>query len=281
MPELPEVETVARQLAPVLEGRVLMSIKVHDLKIVGAFAAVHGERIRRVYRLGKQIVLEVGSEPLYLCVHLRMTGRLIWQEQHGSRQNLGSYLHTAAANERSLRVSIVCQSGVLQFYDTRRFGTVVLVRTLAEITPKGIEPFSAEFTVDRLQALAATSKQTLKQWLLRQDRIVGLGNIYACEILYAAKLSPFLPVCALQQKEVKRLHAACLRILQKAIENCGTTFSDFQDSSGSLGNYQQFLKVYAREGLACRRCQGKKIERLMHLGRSTYFCPSCQSPPRA
>lgn len=279
MPELPEVETVARQLAPVLEGRVLTSLQIYDPKIVGDFVAIHGKPIRRVYRLGKQIVLEVGSEPLYLCVHLRMTGRLIWQEQHGGLQNLGSYLHTAAATERSLRVSIVCQEGVLQFYDTRRFGTVVLARTLAEIAPKGIEPFSEDFTVDRLQALVATSRQALKQWLLRQDRIVGLGNIYACEILYAAKLSPFLPVCALQRKELRRLHAACLRILQKAIENCGTTFSDFQDSSGSLGNYQQFLKVYAREGVACRRCQGEKIERVMHLGRSTYFCPSCQRLP--
>lgn len=276
MPELPEVETVARQLAPVLEGRVVSAIKVHDLKIAEDFTSLHGQAIRRVYRLGKQIVLEVGSEPLYLSVHLRMTGRLIWQERRGSVQNLGSYLHNQEATERSLRATIVCEGGVLQFYDTRRFGTLVLVRELAKITPQGIEPFSEDFTVAKLQALTATSKQALKQWLLRQDRIVGLGNIYACEILYAAKLSPFLPACAVQRKEVTRLHAACLRILQKAIDNCGTTFSDFQDSSGSLGNYQQFLKVYGREGLPCRRCHGAKIERVMHLGRSTYFCPSCQ-----
>ena len=123
--------------------------------------------------------------------------------------------------------------------------------------------------------LLGTSAQPLKAWLLRQDRLVGLGNIYASEILHAARLSPFAGAGSLNGREVRRLHSATRRILQRAIRNCGTTFSDFQDARGASGSYQRLLAVYGRDGEGCRRCRAT-IERVVQQQRSTFYCPGCQ-----
>jgi formamidopyrimidine-DNA glycosylase len=269
MPELPEVETVARQLAPQVTGRTLRSLRIVDpLLRRGSVPVVAGRAVRDVKRSGKRLLFELSPrrgrhDPLWLAVHLRMTGRLLWRRNEEP---------TARPRHRA-RFSM--DGGELLFTDTRRFGTFDWYRQAEDAAPEGVEPLSDEFTVARLVDLLGKSSQELKPWLLRQDRIVGLGNIYASEILHRARLSPFRPAGSLTRGEARRLRNATRRILERAIASCGTTFSDFQDARGVEGSYQQFLAVYDGAGEPCRRCRSP-IVRVVQQQRSTFHCPVCQ-----
>lgn len=266
MPELPEVETVARQLASRLNGRTVQRLTLRDPKLRGArrTPTVRGRTVERVFRHGKQVAFDFGAgrgkKPRYLLVHLRMTGRLIFDPEPVARTHV--------------RARFDLDRGRLLFVDPRRFGTFAWYGSLDE-APQAVDPVGPEFTAERLAQLLQGSRQEVKVWLLRQDRLVGLGNIYASEILFAARLSPFKRVDRLTRDEIARLHRATRRILVRAIDSCGTTFSDFQDARGVEGSYQDFLKVYAREGKPCRRCR-IPIERRVQQQRSTFYCPACQ-----
>ncbi len=270
MPELPEVETVARQLAPAVAGRRIERFSILDeLLRKQPTPPLRGRTIVSVFRLGKQVAFELGPrpsrdvDPLWLLVHLRMTGRLI-AEPEGGR---GRPPH--------LRALFTLDRGRLLFIDTRRFGTFCWVRDLEEGRPAGVDPVSPEFTPERLDALIEGSPSPIKPWLLRQDRIVGLGNIYASEILHVCRVSPHRAAGSLKRRERRALHRATVEVLERAIENCGTTFSDFQDARGVEGSYQQFLAVYGREGERCKRCRGT-VEKIVQQQRSTFWCPRCQ-----
>ncbi|MCP3980866.1 MAG: bifunctional DNA-formamidopyrimidine glycosylase/DNA-(apurinic or apyrimidinic site) lyase [bacterium] len=268
MPELPEVETVARQLAPRVEGRTILGLRIHDPRLRRtATPRVAGRRIERVRRSGKRVLLQLSPRAsgagLWLAVHLRMTGRLQW---HAAGERV----------ERAyLRAAMRLDRGSLLFFDTRRFGTWDWFDSEAAARPVGVDPLDPGLTPARFGQLIGDSRQALKVWLLRQDRLVGLGNIYASEILHAARLSPDREARSLSPVEIRRLHRVTRRILERAIDNCGTTFSDFEDATGSTGEYQVYLGVYGREGRRCRRCRGT-IERRVHQQRSTFFCPDCQ-----
>lgn len=269
MPELPEVETVARQLAPKLRGRMVKEFLILDPKLKGLKSvALKGARITDVFRMGKKVViafkLATGTER-FLGVHLRMTGRLIWV----AKQTRGK------VDTRHLRARIVFDKGELRFIDARRFGTLEIVNNLEELKPQGIEPLSRDFDSITLSAMMLKSKQPIKVWLLRQDRIVGIGNIYASEILFDSKISPLRKTHRTKPNEAEKLVKSTIKILQKAIDSCGTTFSDFQDSRGEIGNFQSFLKVYDREGQPCKSCKSP-IKRLVQAQRSTYYCSICQ-----
>lgn len=270
MPELPEVETVARQLAPHLVDRTVRGIRVFDPRLRNAPAPrLGGRRVVDVSRSGKRVLIEFSPAPrrggpVWLAVHLRMTGRLLWIAE-GAR---GRRAH--------LRARLSFDGGSLSFVDTRRFGTFGWYADAVAARPTGVEPLSAELTVGRLKGLIGDSRQNIKSWLLRQDRLVGLGNIYASEILHAAGISPQREAASLVDEEARRLLRHTRAILRRAIRNCGTTFSDFQDSRGAEGSYQRFLAVYGREGLPCPRC-ATPIQRRVQQQRSTFFCPRCQS----
>jgi formamidopyrimidine-DNA glycosylase len=269
MPELPEVETVARQLAPRLTGASVRSFRIYDpLLRSGPTPRLAGRKILDVGRSGKQVLFTLspggaGGRPLWLAVHLRMTGRLIWTDND-----------TAVPGDH-LRARFVLDHGRLSFVDPRRFGTMRWFHTKADSDPLGVDPLDPELTPRRLAGLIGDSGQNVKAWLLRQDRLVGLGNIYASEILYRARLSPFRQAGSLSAAEVRRLLSATRSILRRAIDNCGTTFSDFQDASGLEGSYQRYLKLYDREDRPCRRCRSP-IRRVVQQQRSTYYCPDCQ-----
>lgn len=270
MPELPEVETVARQLAPRLVGRTVRGLRVFDpLLRTAPIPRLVGRRVVDVSRSGKQILIEFtpppgGGWPVWLAVHLRMTGRLIWLDE-GVR---GQRAH--------LRARMRLEGGALSFLDTRRFGTLRWYASSAAARPDGVEPLSRELTVPRLERLIGGSRQNIKSWLLRQDRLVGLGNIYASEILHAAQISPLRETASLDAEELRRLLRHTRSILRRAIRNCGTTFSDFQDARGVEGSYQFFLAVYAREDEPCSRCR-TPIVRTVQQQRSTFYCPGCQA----
>ncbi|MCB9557003.1 MAG: bifunctional DNA-formamidopyrimidine glycosylase/DNA-(apurinic or apyrimidinic site) lyase [Deltaproteobacteria bacterium] len=266
MPELPEVETVARQLAPLIDGRVAQRLQVLDRQrlTVQRPTRIRDRRVESVRRLGKQLVIcFAGAPPLYIVVHLRMTGRLIWCDQQ------------QPVVVDHLRARVCFDRGQLQFIDTRRFGEFRLVDDLTPYAPAGLDPVEQPLSAARLAKLAGSSKQPLKTWLLRQDRLVGLGNIYASEICFHAGLDPRRPLDTLATADWRRVAIATRDVLARAIEACGTTFSDFQGAQGVNGSYQQYLAVYGRDGLACPRC-GRPIERLVQVQRSTFFCAACQ-----
>jgi formamidopyrimidine-DNA glycosylase len=272
MPELPEVETIARQLAPAVVGRRVVGVSVLDPRLregAGPTPGVRGRAVAGVRRAGKRVLIELGprtrgGDPLWLAVHLRMTGRLLWREASGDRRP-----------ERA-RARLALDGGSVWFTDTRRLGTIEWIRRSEDVEPEGIDPMTAAFTAARLRALVEGSREPLKTWLLRQDRLAGLGNIYASEILHRARLSPLRTGTSLEPSDVRRLHRATRRVLERAIRASGTTFSDYRDSRGEGGSYQNRLAVYDRAGRTCRRCRGT-IERIVQGQRSTYWCPGCQA----
>lgn len=268
MPELPEVETVARQLDPLVRQRRIERLRIADPRLSpGPGPPLAGRVVSGVRRFGKQIAVTtldaVSGDETHLLVHLRMTGRLLWREPG------------VAALTPPLRASLDLDGGALLFSDVRRFGTIRWTRDPAVALGAALDPLSRQLTARRLRRMVQGSTQPLKPWLLRQDRLVGIGNIYASEIPYAARLSPFRAVGGLEPEEVDRLHRAVRRVLRRAIDACGTTFSDFQDAYGVTGSYQAMLSVYGRAGEPCRRCGGI-IERTTQQQRSTFHCDGCQ-----
>jgi len=269
MPELPEVETVARQLRPWLTGRTVRDFRIFDpLLRRKRPPRLVGRRIVHVGRSGKRVLLGFSARSrrdgaLWLAVHLRMTGRLIWVAE-GNREP-----------KAHLRARMRLDRGRLSFFDTRRFGTLEWYRDAAEAQPSGIDPLSPALSETVIERMTRGSRQNVKAWLLRQDRLVGLGNIYASEILHVAAISPLREVGSLDGRERRRLLGATRRVLRRAIGNSGTTFSDFQDARGLAGSYQRFLRVYGREGQRCPRCVGTVVREVQQQ-RSTFYCPDCQ-----
>jgi formamidopyrimidine-DNA glycosylase len=221
-----------------------------------------------MHRLGKQIILEIDtSDPRrWLCIHLRMTGRLIYDP------GLPEGRHETA---EAIRARLRLDRGVLVFQDVRRFGTMRLA-TPDDVCAGGIDPTTSSFTARCLGRLIAGGRTPIKPWLLRQDKVAGLGNIYVCESLFQARLSPLRPAFSIDAVETARLRKAIRRVLDQAIKAGGTTFSDYRDGQGGRGRFQNRLAVYGREGEPCRVC-GTPIERIGQGGRSTFYCPQCQA----
>ena len=295
MPELPEVETVARGLQRVLTGRSLIAAKISDSRLLPLnLRPLSGHRVERVFRRGKQVVMQFSklndrangrAERLknahrYLVVHLRMTGRLIWLEgKNSSRVDCKMFMNNSTINAKHIRARLRFDRGELLFIDPRRFGTMVAGEDLECLVPISLEPLSRKCTPKRLANLLADARQEIKPWLLRQDRLVGLGNIYASEILFRARLHPRRLAYRLSNAEIAQLNRAIKWVLQAAIRHCGTTFSDFQNALGEQGGFQNFLKVYDLQGQPCRCC-GTVITKIVQQGRSTYFCATCQRDKR-
>ncbi|MDR2338164.1 MAG: bifunctional DNA-formamidopyrimidine glycosylase/DNA-(apurinic or apyrimidinic site) lyase [Deltaproteobacteria bacterium] len=281
MPELPEVETIARQLKKSIQQSKILKIEILDPKIKLRWQVLKAKNIVDIFRLGKQIFFKVElakTQYLYLAFHLRMTGRLIWLSKGEKCKNnlkLVEKSKVLANPEKHLRLLISTNNGRLCFYDVRRFGIVKLVSNLSQVKT-GLEPLSKDFNFEKFKALFVHSKQNIKQFLLRQDKIVGIGNIYASEILFSAKVNPTRRVDSLGDNELRRIHRSIKAILKKAVENCGTTFSDFQDSHGKIGGYQKYLKVYLKAGRLCPVCKQTNILRITQQQRSTFYCPHCQ-----
>ncbi len=269
MPELPEVETVVRQLRPRLEGRHILRIKILDAKL--AEIPIRNTPVSEVRRIGKEVALRLsddrGVESRWLLIHLRMTGRLLWSQE---RLDLSQMTH--------LRAVVETDGGDVHFVDPRRFGTIRSAQGQPSGLAPGLDPTASSLTAARLMALLRSTHQDIKTWLLRQDRLCGFGNIYANEVLFVAGIHPATKTNELSDSQVHRLRKATRKVLTKAIANCGTTFSDFQDAHGVTGAYQKYLCVYGREGAPCVRCAGT-VKRVVQQQRSTFFCGTCQSGP--
>lgn len=274
MPELPEVETIARELNAEVPGRRIVAIDVFRNDALGgvppqAFRrSLVGRTIRQCERQGKFLVFTLGPRG-FLVSHLRMTGKFALSPP-------------LAAPQPHHRLWFHLDDGrLLVFQDLRCFGTLEIVERLSDsgsLAKLGIDPLSRRFNAAWLGKALAASRAPLKHWLMDQTRIAGLGNIYASEILYAAGLSPETPSDRVGAGGVARLVRETRRILRKAIRKNGTTISDFRRVDEKMGEFQNFLKVYGKTGDPCPRCR-TPIERIVQQQRSTFFCPTCQPLP--
>lgn len=269
MPELPEVETVARGLHSQLAGRRLRGIEIHDSKLRHTdYSPLHGASLTSAQRIGKRVAITFNTKhgPRWLLVHLRMSGVLFYTPD--GRLPEGK-------PDKHVRAEFLLDKGKLLFYDPRRFGTFDLISDQADALPAGVDPFDRKLTAASFAQMLSSSPQALKLWLLRQDRLVGLGNIYASEILHDCGLHPERCASSLDSTQAAELLASTRGILRKAIRHCGTTFSDFHNVNGEAGGFSRFLQVYGRAGQSCLRC-GTPVERIVQGQRSTFFCPACQ-----
>jgi formamidopyrimidine-DNA glycosylase len=273
MPELPEVETIRRRLAPVLEGATIERAEIADPRLTRPVDpalvadALRGERIEALERRGKYLLWRLSSGRT-LVVHLRMTGSL----RHASDGEL--------PEDAYRRATLALDTGAAVGYrDVRRFGTWELLDE-GHLRPYldarlGPEPLAGSFTASRLAALAAGRTTPVKAFLLDQRRIAGVGNIYADEALWRAQIHPLRPAGELSGDELGRLHRALRAVLRKGIERQGSTLRDYVTPDGDGGAMQHEFHVYGRFGEPCDRC-GRPIERIVVGGRGTWFCPHCQ-----
>lgn len=263
MPELPEVETVRRMLAPVVTGRRLLGLEHDDPDRYAAAEAAVGRRVRALRRRGKYLIFALEGR-LELIVHLGMSGSL----------RLDEGTHTRARLE--------FEGAAVFFNDPRRFGKLRAVpagdyRGLPTLARMGPEPLARTFTARVFAVRLARTARPLKPALLSQEPVAGLGNIYADEALWKARLHPARPANALAPDEVRRLHRAVRAVLRRAVERGGSTLGDgaYARPDGEPGYFQIEHAVYGRAGEACPRC-GRTIERFVLGGRSTHVCPRCQ-----
>jgi len=273
MPELPEAETIARDLDRRVRGGIVAGVHVTrpDILAPGNSAtklarSLRGHRIERVGRRGKNVVVDFDGG-LKLVVNLGMTGRLIASDAPRSAE----MRHVAA------RIELDDGRSVL-YDDARRFGRLDL-RDASTWTVRdaelGIEPLSKDFTGERLFALTRGSIVPLRNWLLDQRRVAGVGNIYANEALFRARVRPTRRARFLTRVEAIRLRDGLHEVLSKAIQARGTTIDDYRDGEGESGGFQLRLQVYGRTGEPCFRC-GTPIKRIVLTNRSAFYCPRCQ-----
>jgi formamidopyrimidine-DNA glycosylase len=273
MPELPEVETIVRELRPLLVGRRISGVRMGRQTLrrrwdVSWESSLVGRRVHEICRRGKWIVI-VLDKGLHLVIHLGMTGQLTTLP---ARQPLENHTHLVLDLDRGRHQ--------LRFRDVRRFGSAAvftgqaLVEQFFEETRLGPEPF--EVNAAYWRACLAGTRRCIKAVLLDQRVVAGVGNIYADESLYEARLHPARRGMDLTTADATRLRTAISVVLSRAIDLRGSSIRDYIGGSGAKGQYQKEFRVYGREGQPCVRCR-TLIERIRLAGRSTYYCPRCQT----
>lgn len=292
MPELPEVETIRRDLAAAISGRKIVSADILSPRTATPSAALFkkesaGRKITKVGRRGKLLIFRLspkkGSKFDYLLIHLKMTGQLIYADKKKKIAG-GHSLDTREElkelpNKHTRAIITMAGGGKLFFNDLRKFGYLKLV-SQAELdrllkNNYGPEPLTPAFTFPAFKDALSHTNVKIKAALLNQKLISGLGNIYADEVLWAAKIRPDRPTKKVTEAELKKLFASINKIIKLAIKHRGTTFSDYVDSRGRKGNFSKFLKVYGRGGEKCPNCQNP-LKKSKISGRGTHYCPICQ-----
>jgi formamidopyrimidine-DNA glycosylase len=278
MPELPEVETIRRQLEPRVVGKAIADAEVLDplwcapRKPAEVEQALRGRQIIGIGRRGKYLIVELESQR-FLVMHLRMTGNFLW---------IGS----EDADERPyLRFRMVLDGGArLEFVDLRRFGTGIVLEGRDALddylsSRLGPEPLEQSFTAEVLQQTAKGRKAPIKAFLLNQQMIAGVGNIYADEALFRARIHPLKPAGRLRGEELQRLRDSIVDVLEEGIDSFGASIDRYRDANGDEGQMQNRFQIHLREGKPCPRC-GATVRKMRAAGRGTYFCPRCQRAPR-
>ena len=273
MPELPEVETIKRSLNSKLKDVKIEKCEVFYVGSLKSHSAekfineVTGEKIVEVDRRGKYLKIILENERIIL-VHLRMTGRLLLT---AADDHITKHTHVIFYLNNGLH---------LRFIDIRKFGTLNLaskgeLNNIRGYAILGPEPFGEDFTLEGFKETVIRRKKAIKDLLLSQEVVAGIGNIYADEILYSAGISPLRPANSLNDEELERLFHSIRVELEKGIANRGTSFKDYVDADGISGNNQDFLNVYQKAGCSCNNC-GCKVVKSKIGGRSSHYCTGCQ-----
>lgn len=278
MPELPEVETIRRQLAPAVEGLRISGVEVldakwvHPLKVGSFEAALGGRRIDALERRGKYFLIRL-DDGSTLALHLRMTGNLLLlDDADTSPSHLRGRLWLESTSGQQL--------GSLAFTDPRRFGTAQLFEQSAQLEEflaerLGPEPFDPSFDGKLLHAATRRRKTPIKAILLDQRVVAGIGNIYADEALHRAEIAPQRRAALLTRPKAEVLSETVREALTAGIDAKGATIDDFRDAYGVKGSFQDQFLVHRREGLPCPRCDAT-VKKIRCAGRGTYYCPGCQ-----
>ncbi len=289
MPELPEVETIVKGLQKKVLSRAFVDVWTDTEKIIKKPESfkkfkkdIKGKKIQKIWRRGKNIIFEL-SDGFSLLIHQKLTGHLLvgyWILDNGYwkprvkgplEEKVNTYIH----------LMFFLDSGkMLALSDLRKFAKVELWKTeelknSKEFKKLGPEPLAKNFTFKRFKEALKKKKGKIKQVLMNQEIIAGIGNIYSDEVLWLVKIHPFKNVSELNEEELKKIYNAIQRILKKAIELHGESFSDYRDPEGRKGRFDKMRKVYRREGEKCSRCR-TEIKRAKIGGRSAHFCPKCQ-----
>ncbi len=274
MPELPEVETIVRQLAPRLVGRRLSDPRLHWADVLHrtsrprVLRALRGVRVAGMSRRAKHAVIELSSG-LRLVIQPGMTGSLLVYDRP----------LTAAERRYAVLEASLGRGRTLVYRDVRRLGTLLLLDApawQAYSARIGPEPLAPDFGLAQFKAALAGTRQAIKKALMDQRRLAGVGNIYANEALFIARVDPSLPAHRVDRAAAGRLYRAVRGVLRRAIRAQGTTFRDYRTGTGRRGSYQVSLKVYGRGGEPCRRCRARLATTHAIDGRATTFCWRCQ-----
>ena len=287
MPELPEAETLVRGLRPHLPGHVIRRTRVLHPDVLRASPrafrkGLTGRQITAATRRAKNIVLELDGGEAVLVVNLGMTGGLILRGFPGAATRKATHPALLFHLEAAGTVEVRPGSGAprtLVYDDVRRFGCVEFLDAeawAARSAAMGPEPLSPGYRWQDLHHALQRSRTPLRNWLLDQRRIAGVGNIYASEACFRAGVDPRRPANAVEDEEARRLHRELRDVLESAIRHGGTTLRDYRNAQGEPGRNQRRLLAYGREGEPCTRC-GTPIERIVLTNRSAFLCPRCQS----
>jgi formamidopyrimidine-DNA glycosylase len=297
MPELPEVETIARDLDRLMAGAYITDFQVTNERTRRARPFLEpaenkirkmivGKKVLKVFRRAKMLVVDLGKKRL--LIHLKMTGQLVFKPKKGetvagghpipapSRAGVGA---GPDLPNRFTRAVVSLSAGDLYFNDVRRFGWMKLLDKTdfhRIVDGLGVEPLTREFTLDRFtEILRKKAKSPIKSALMDQKYLSGIGNIYADEALFRARIKPERPAATLKPQEIRKLRLAISSVLNLSIKHHGTSFSDYRDGRGDPGGFLKYLKVYGRSGKACLVC-GRSIRKSRLGGRGTHWCGKCQ-----
>ncbi len=286
MPELPEVETIRRDLSKKIIGKKITKVFVNRKNMIPGMTAkkfigsLQGESIKKIDRVGKLLIFDLKTTDKFLLMHMKMTGQLIYCD-NGSYTAGGHDFPKMGKlpNKYSHIIYEFEDKSKLFFNDLRTFGYARIEnkKGLDKILREfGIEPLKDDFTVEKLTEIFKGRSTYIKSVLMNQKLIAGVGNIYADEILWDVKIKPTRKAKNISKSDIKNIYQAANKIIKKAIAWRGTTFSDYVDGNGKKGNFTKLLKVYRRDGKKCLRCKDVIIKKIKVGQRGTHYCSKCQ-----
>jgi len=287
MPELPEVETIVRDLSKSLRCKTFSGVIVHDAFLVRQnqkdfIRRIKGQAIENITRRGKAVIVHLASGE-FLVIQLMMTGQLIANPdarftRSGSRPPTLLERRDGPKDKHTRLTFAFSDGSRLLYNDQRRFGQIRLVESLSQIqyfNILGPEPFSQEFNPSYMRELFRKTIRPIKNVLLDHTFVAGIGNIYACEVLFRSQLSPKRQARRISLAEVATIHRTIREVLKEAITHRGSSMRNYRDGAGQKGRFNERLMVYSRQGLPCPRCQ-RPIQRVSQSGRGTFYCAQCQ-----
>jgi len=282
MPELPEVETIKRSLQKSVVGKKITNVEVLLAKqFQGKKEDVVGTKIEGIERRGKILKISL-SNGKNLLIHFKLSGQLVWVPKTGERVTLGHPIPFAGTElpAKTTHVIFDIDGGQLFFNDLRQFGWIKVVDEAGvakEIGKLGIEPFDKEFTIKYLAQIFSRTSKPIKLVLMEQEKIAGIGNIYANDALFEAGILPTRPSKSLKDEEINKLRNSIVKVLEDGLKYGGSSAADeaYIKPSGEAGEYQKHFRVYQRDGQKCLKCGGI-VKRIKIGGRGTFYCPNCQ-----